>query len=1203
MLNIYKASAGSGKTYTLAYEYIRMLLGQRLPGKSGYVLNDAKYLGGAKVLAAPHERILAITFTNKATAEMKSRIIKELEALTFVPEDTRDDSDYAARLVKEYGCTREELATVASRALRKLLADYGRFNVSTIDAFFQTVLRSFAREIDRQGDYRLEIDPLTVLSESMSMLLDEVNHPSSTSGIADVASADDVRHIRRWLMDRSHSRLNESADFNPFDNSRRMYNGLIGYLEKAFSEEFTKRQADMDEYLADASRLEGFVDGLKRCAESLRVRAYALAQDTLSQLPVEDIDANVIKYWQKFTPDSGFKVSPSEPKFISKVETGNPDRVVKKTAMARSEYYLDVLAKAVAECRRGAAVEEIVAELRRTVYGVKALSFINRYVDRYRRDNNLILLSDTNTLLNSIISEEDAPFIFERVGVQLQNFMIDEFQDTSELQWRHLSPLLRNSLGSDFDSLIIGDVKQSIYRWRGADSELLDYKVESQFPGRSSVRGDRPGENTNYRSSHTVVRFNNTLFELLANRPGLTPDITAPVPGYSGIAQDLPEKTASLTGRVCFSLEDIPETVKDTIASELGGISNHYIYAERIARNIRGQIERGYAQRDIAILVRTEAEAVAIATYIQKYYPDINLVSEQALRLGANLSVRKIIAALELISRGTPSLDPEVNAPVDEDAPDAPQRKNARKRRMRRLMVDCFNYYVAHGLTVSEALDQAVRQVGVSFPDESATQAPPPDVPVPFDGPDHDLREVRRRAPANLPALAEAVVELKIPPQERRENAQYILALLDVINEFNRDNIPTLNSFLRFWKAQGDRINVAADSRRDAVTISTVHKAKGLEWDCVHVPLNGKDLLRTPGDEWYDTDGLGTFLKRETGIDPGTPPPLMYLSSKSSFGIDGCPLKSQYDYHLGKSVSDNMNVAYVAFTRAVRELDIYEIEGKTGTLGEALIAAFTGPGASALAGGSGVYINLPAEATATDSTFEIGEPTFKEVEEKDVSGKKKRPDPMNPIGGVPLPVIEVEFTADSDKAAVTRLADLTYLDETDDDPATGAEQDRHIVDRTADGVSDDFREAQRRGIEIHSILSRMYTIDDLDDSLAFHRGRIPVDRLEMLGSLLRESFAKADPRVLRWFSPENPRILTEQPVFDPVTREHTRVDRIVWDDNGTVSVIDYKCTSRPHDDHRTQVRDYALSLRAMGLDPVEAYLWYPLSGEVIKVEV
>ena len=194
MLTIYKASAGSGKTYTLAYEYVKLLLGVKPQGQQNYILNSPKYLG-SDTSSARHRHILAITFTNKATEEMKSRIIKELGILAADHSDGSDASNYAEGLIKEFGCSREELREVADKSLRSLLFDYHHFNVSTIDSFFQTVLRAFAREVDRQGDYGIELNDKFAVASGISMMLDDLNYgnPPKRNEI--------LRWIRNYTME------------------------------------------------------------------------------------------------------------------------------------------------------------------------------------------------------------------------------------------------------------------------------------------------------------------------------------------------------------------------------------------------------------------------------------------------------------------------------------------------------------------------------------------------------------------------------------------------------------------------------------------------------------------------------------------------------------------------------------------------------------------------------------------------------------------------------------------------------------------------------------------------------------------------------------------------------------------------------------------------------------------------------------------
>ncbi|MDE6334029.1 MAG: UvrD-helicase domain-containing protein, partial [Muribaculaceae bacterium] len=285
MLTIYKASAGSGKTYTLAYEYIKLLLGVRLDD-GRYVLNHSRYLGGA-TLSRPHARILAITFTNKATAEMKDRIIGKLEALAHMPGADTRDADYADDLIACFGCTRSELCDVAARALRNLLNDYGRFNVSTIDAFFQTILRSFAREIDRQGDFRLELDERTVVSQAVSLLFDEINLDPDSPAVKPVAG---------WLDRMAAARMRDGKDFNPFNRGSSMYRDLVARLLQSFSEEFVARQNEMDEYLADPSRLNRFVQWLDDAVKALDEADCASAIAIAAVLAKNDPIANLTKY-------------------------------------------------------------------------------------------------------------------------------------------------------------------------------------------------------------------------------------------------------------------------------------------------------------------------------------------------------------------------------------------------------------------------------------------------------------------------------------------------------------------------------------------------------------------------------------------------------------------------------------------------------------------------------------------------------------------------------------------------------------------------------------------------------------------------------------------------------------------------------------------------------------------------------------------
>lgn len=1193
MLTIYKASAGSGKTYTLAYEYIKLLLGVRLDD-GRYVLNHTHYLGGA-TLQRPHARILAITFTNKATAEMKDRIIGKLRALTVMPEPDGRDADYAADLTACFGCTRSQLRDVAERALRNLLNDYGSFNVSTIDAFFQTILRSFAREIDRQGDFRLELDERTVVSQAVSLLFDEINlDPDSPA----------VKPVARWLDRMAAARMRDGKDFNPFNRGSSMYRDLVARLLQSFSEEFVARQKDMDHYLSDPSRLNRLVQWLDDTVKAIDDNDYSSALAISAILAKNDPIANLKKHIDSITDARGIRgealrklAKPA--KYQQALLDGVTDGLFKKGGRRPDDADAAALAAAYASIVDNAYTRCVYAEILAKTDSLYAFNYIFRYIDRYRRDNNLIVLADTNSLLGAIISESDTPFIYERVGVDLQNFLIDEFQDTSRMQWHNLRPLLSNSLSAENDNLIIGDVKQSIYRFRGGDPSLLGSQVASRdFPHSHSIRGDRPGENTNYRSSHEVVCFNNSLFTRIA--------ADCRVPGYEGAAQSLGRSMDGVPGYVSVrrftddSLDaGLARFFTDDEAAALADSSPRHICYTLMARDIRRQLADGYRPDEIAILCRSNSEASDIAEFLMASYPDIHIVSDEALKICNSHAVKLIISVLEIIDKSyggrerpdtgiladsslidTPvagglATGPEPPSPADE----ARARRHANRRR-RAMLVDSFEYYMARGRDVGDALRLALDSSAEAM--ARLTSLPDPDrTPSPlFD----DLDRIRRIAPSNLAALVEAIIDLKIPHDERARQLPYIAAFVDIVEAYTRDFVPSVHSFLSYWHDRKHEFSISSGSSAGAVTVITVHKAKGLEWPCVHIPAVSWPLEAAVSSMWFD-------LAPMTAIPADIRPPLMQLTPGEAFRRPQCPLAPQYLAAQADNTADNLNVAYVAFTRAVRELHISfvsDVSPRTRSLlhiSDAVAAAIAAPLPQAH---TGIYADLAA-GLDPDGNYTLGEPT-----------RPLRSDiAADCTDTVPPPVFDVSFNPLNRQ--LTRLADMTVADDIAGDPDIGSNAPRDIVDEP---VNTTMEQAARRGLVLHSILQRMYTVDDLDRAVEYHRPYVGESyQLDECRQLLRRAFSIGGPHPQRWFAPANSRVLAEQTIYHRPSGLFRRADRIVWTDPGVVEVIDYKFTSAPRPAHYVQIRDYAAMLATMDIGTIRAFLWYPLLNRVIEVDI
>ncbi len=1170
MLTVYKASAGSGKTYTLAYQYIKMLLGVKL--ESGrYVLNHKKYLGSRPLNKRPHSHILAITFTNKATAEMKSRIISELDRLGYMPKAGEKDSPYAADLMAEYGCERTDLAEVALKSMQALLHDYSAFNISTIDAFFQTILRTFAREIDRQGDYRLEIDNTYAISSATSMLFDDVNdrNPEISSVAGD------------WMKDIAFNRMKEGRDFNPFNRHGDLYKSVSQLLKKSFDDTFEKFADKVHDYISNPDNIKAFISRLDELSEELinrEVEAGKLFLDALHAdgYSEDDMDKNLLSFFLASINNPGLgDAQMNSYKKSTKYVTALIERdataklFLKRCAPSPAVYnaLFDWAEKAIKSMLK----REIYETLKASIKTLRALAFINDYIVRFRLENNMILIDDTNALLGSIICESDTPFIYERVGVELHNFLIDEFQDTSKQQWRNLKPLLLNSLADQHDSLIIGDVKQSIYRFRNADSDLLDHVVEKyDFPNQHVTKGAGEGENTNYRSAHGIVRFNNTVFHRLA--------VDTSVPGYDGVAQALPDTTAGLTSHICIRnlTNDFVDRASDRYLNEeekaniyFGDLDKARAISLYITgREIMRQHERGYKWRDIVILTRKNKDSQEIAEYFMRVFPEIKLASEEALLLRNSKSIKLIISILEIIDKSYVSDSLQL---FDED--DERLRKTVNRRRA--MMIDRFEYLLAHGEDVNVALEKAL-----NFSEEVSIGDTRENTIV------DDINTLRGMAPANLAAMIEAIIQQKISMEQRREERAYIDAFLDVVTDFSNNYIPTIHTFLDFWNQKSNRLAISESKDQDAVLIMTVHKAKGLEWDCVHIPLMDWKVEPEYERQWFTLDNL-------TEVDESIRPPLMYLEGSSLLAGKYSPIEDALKEQFDKGVADNLNAAYVAFTRAVRELHINMCSPLKNQAQRKLFQALIDILPAEKPNQEPMYMTT---STLLDDSlnFEYGEPTY--PQKKKTESKEQR-HPVIP-GEVEITDFNVAFS--SLNRQVTQVDDLVSKTADLFDPNIGNDRTPSSVD-IGEYENENMREAAKRGVQLHNILADTISLYDLEDSIIRNSRYHSPDEIEDFRSTLSEAIAAAGNYGDLWFDVEAPRVLTEAPIFLPEKNENYRVDRIVWTREGTIDIIDYKFTSRIQEKHKQQVRDYAKLLESMGYDNIRMFVWYPLSGDIIQV--
>ncbi|MBR1576366.1 MAG: UvrD-helicase domain-containing protein [Bacteroidales bacterium] len=603
MIRILKASAGSGKTYNLAREYIRLLLEK----------NDPQ----------AYRHILAVTFTNKATDEMKRRILQELHVLASDPEASPYYDDFVPSIFPE----REALRRRASGQLSAILHDYSAFAVSTIDKFFQQTLRAFSREIGQFASYQVDLDRKGLVEESVDRLLDGLT--------------EEDRALLDWLTENVKSGLERGIRFNLEKPLKEMAVSL-----KSEDHEGAVRRYGVDE---DAAYSRTHLKEVREACEAA-IRSFVREVETAARAVLDVLDRHRIApadsnrgflkaLYAYVDLDPREEVAAPSASFLEK--SADPSKWFSKGKDAlRMELEGDLEQPLAAFCALFGRLYKTYRTawiIRDQIYGLGIAGELKKTFSELQKEKNVISIDDSNTILKDIIDGSDAPFVYEKLGVRFEDFLLDEFQDTSAVQWENLRPLLRNSEAGGFDNLVVGDVKQSIYRFRGSDWRLLDSGLQREFGPGAASESVLDG---NYRTCRTIVGFNNEFFPFAAGQ------LDAMLGGgsISRIYRDVSQK-------VC--LKDPAEGSVDVCFR--GGAEEEM---EEILRTIRSVQERGGLPGDIAILVRGRDEGSEIAARLVS--EGIPVVSDDSLLVKSSVTVRRLVSQLSLIAAPAGSADRSV---------------------------------------------------------------------------------------------------------------------------------------------------------------------------------------------------------------------------------------------------------------------------------------------------------------------------------------------------------------------------------------------------------------------------------------------------------------------------------------------------------------------------------------------------------------
>lgn len=894
-LEVYKASAGSGKTYQLAYKYISLLLGERVGQNDRIRL----YTHSERCL---HREILAITFTNKATEEMKQRIIKEL----FLLADEKALSNYRKDLLRASGATPAQLSKAAREALTSLLFDFGGMQVSTIDAFFQKILRSFAYEADLSGNYELMVDNKQMIDMAIADTLTMVCGMHGSTPY-------DRRHIRRvrkWVEALLDTRIEDSQEIRIFDKDSSMRRDLAQFINDLSNEDYQAKSRQINEFFAKSDAIDNLTSALNEKLTSLA--------DQIAREAAAVIAADTEAAFTKNSNEMLGRVSRKEFSRLSKTfleyVSGERSSFAKMFLTSR-EHSLDVedkLAVLMADLRLYCTVELMKTQM----FNMGIFHEVLEVANKMKVHLNTIMLSDTNTLLNDIIAGSDTPFIYERTGQRLHNFLIDEFQDTSMLQWQNLHPLITNSLGSGYDNMIIGDVKQCIYRFRNSYPALLDTELQADAELADAIR--LPSMSVNWRSARDVVEFNSSLFEAIGRKYSLG--------AYHTVRQQACQSAGK--GFVSVSVNtNFPQAAFDNMILDM-----------------RRQLDSGYTPGDIVVLVRTNRQGADVVNLLlEESRPGgrlegVEMLSNESLFVSSAKSVQYIISRLRDLDR------------IRREKSDIPvsSRTGLPRTTDRELdwLQESLEQLCSEGKSAGESLEAILKR----FDDRNHLIA--------ADGDEDALWRQRTRGRSVFEIVEELVTTL--PHAEWRETeAKYISAFQDLVIDYCRRGAPSVHGFLALWDEKlNDKAAVGLAEGINAIRVLTIHKSKGLEFPCVHVPLLSGDMNVEDGHRWYDSEEVFNQL----GLKSPAP---AFFPLKSSSALNNTLFRFQYEALKEAQFLDELNALYVAFTRARNELIVSAKASSANRLSAATVL-------------KQALNAMGAEISGDSWRYDYGEPTVKE---------------------------------------------------------------------------------------------------------------------------------------------------------------------------------------------------------------------------------
>ena len=1036
--SIYDASAGSGKTYTLVKEYLKIILLSKKP--------DA------------YRNILAITFTNKAVHEMKSRVVESLSE--FAKEKP---SDKALQLMQdiqvETGLSLSKITEKAKAIIKNLIHNYAAFDISTIDKFTLRVIRAFSHDLNLPITFETTTDTENLLTEAIDAI---------------IAQAGEDETLTNLLVDFT---MEKTDDDKSWDVSRDIMETGRLILNENNREEITHfHNKTIAEFLEIKNKLN------ELCVE-MESETVDLATEAL--LLIENNGIDLASFSRQTFPNhlnsiKNKNFNPNNKMFYAfediQINSKSPDRAIIENIIPN---LLEILASIYKKFEKKNFYEAFL----KNITPLSLLNTVSNELAKIQKEQNILSIAEFNKLINDQIQNQPAPFIYERLGEKYRHFFIDEFQDTSEMQWQNLIPLIDNATSSMIDNekgtlLIVGDPKQSIYRWRGGKAEQFIALSKEQNPFNNPDK-ELFSLGTNYRSYSEVIDFNNKLFWFLSEQ--FSND------DYKDLYQNhsYQEFNSKKGGYVTISF--IPK--RDSSDEE--SLDKTELYLEATLQKIAQVRQTGFNYKDIVILTRKKTHGTAVANYLTQN--GIPILSSESLLLGASSEVQGIVNVLRYLKNNN----------------DLQSKANFLYYLAWQQTTLPIHDFIANGMKQFNEIDFQQWLLGFSI--------------------DFSFQNIRKKS---LYEATEIIISKVLPIEKRNAYVQFFL---DVVLERDIKNQAGISDFLYYWDNNSEKLSIPSPEGNDAVRIMTIHKSKGLEFPVVIFPFAEEDYSKGPREKiWLNADEEIT----------GLPKVLVDKSSK----VEGYGEEASFVYQQKKQeeLLDNINVLYVALTRAEEQLHIISGMQTRNNKGE--------------------YPNNMA-------TFFIKFLEDKGFEESQLDYSFGKPEKLSLT-----------------KETVDETKTIPQLSETLNPKNIKIAQRESLMWNTKQQKAIEF------GNVLHEILSFVKTKDDIDLALikAIENGLIIRSQRGDVEKTIQEIINH--PELESYFSSQNT-VLNEKTI---IQKEGNLVkpDRMVINHQQEIYLLDYK-TGAHQAKYTTQLENYQNAIEKMGYKVTKKALVY--IGETLEV--